>query len=266
MRLVTGTRTRILADLTFEFDPSAATVTIEIDDNGTLHDATWVGPAVSVGAEWTRTAQTVEFFVAGPVDDPGTAIELPLGRHYTTAHVTAGADSFLTPSTVLDVVAEPLYVAVDELRDALANAGGAGSRTAAELSDDRLAVKLEEAVGEVVGTLSQFTIDAVSPPALLRTIVIGIASYLATLEFYGSQPLEERDPVVLGYARARDLLLRVSRGQIVVAGIDPANTGRAEGEPEIYQGTPSLGLADSFTPDYGARHNAPAYFGGAVWE
>ena len=46
------------------------------------------------------------------------------------------------------------YVTVEQLRVALANAGGAGSRTAAELPDDRLAAALREAEGEVTGRLT----------------------------------------------------------------------------------------------------------------
>lgn len=269
MRLITGTRTRILADLTFGFDPAGATVELEVDDNGTLYPATWTGPAVAGDGEWTRTAQSDGFFVAGPVpdDELAGAVELPLGRHFTTAHVTNAGTPFVTPSTVIDVVDELRYVTVGELRDHLASAGGAGSRTAAVLPDDRLAVKLEEATAEVLGRLAGgYVIRAGATPPMLRTIIVAIAAYLATLEFYGSQPVEDRDPIVLGYARARELLTQLARGALVIDGIDPAQTGRGEGDPEIYQGVPSTGLADVFADDPYRGRNMPAYHGGVWWE
>jgi phage gp36-like protein len=169
------------------------------------------------------------------------------------------------------------YVTIEDLKESLADAGGAGARTAANLEDPRLQANLDEATGEVTGRLTRSyelpdpgEDPATSPgsiPALLRTIILGIAGYLATLEFYGSQPVEERDPVVLRYARARELLTQVARGDLTVEGVDPKGDSSPSGEPAIYQGVPSLGVADSFNPALeGRRLNAPPYFGGATWE
>lgn len=267
MRLTVGTRTRIIADLTFEFDPTNATVELELDDSGVWHPATWTGPAVVLpSGDWTREAQSDEFFIGGESD--GSAVALPIGRHFTTARVTLAGQPYLAPSTIIDVVAESRFVTVDELRDQLANAGGAGSRTAAELPDDRIAVNLEEATDEVLGAIGAggyVIADGVAPPAV-RSIVLGIGSYLATLEFYGSQPLEDRDPVVLRYTRAQQLLARVASGKVEVLGVDK-EAGTGSGDAEIYQGTPNLRLAETFAADeYGGRINTAAHFGGAVWE
>lgn len=169
------------------------------------------------------------------------------------------------------------YVTVGQLKAALANGGGAGARTAADLPDARLQANLDEATGEVTGRLTRsFKLPdpgedpATSPesiPPLMRTIIIGIAGYLATLELFGSQPVEERDPVVLRYARAQDLLKQVAGGLLVVDGLEPKGPDSAPGgAPEIYQGTPAVGLADEFTVDAYGRHNMPAHFGGVVWE
>lgn len=268
MRLVTGTVTRILVDLTFEFDPSAATVQVELDDDGVLLPATWVGPAVedTAGGTWSRTAQTDGTFIAGPVADPAPYVELDLGRHFTTAHITAGTDSFVTPATVIDVVNELRSVTVGELRDHLTNAGGAGARTAGQLSDERLAVKLEEATAETLGRLGAFTIAPGAAPPLLRTIILGIGAYLATLEYFGSQALEERDPMVLGYARAEKLLGEIAKGILTVAGITLTSGTVASGDAAVYGGA-DVGLASGWMDGmYDGRHNSPAHSGGVTWE
>ena len=169
------------------------------------------------------------------------------------------------------------YVTTSEFAEALANAGGAGSRTAAALPEHRLEANLEEATAETVGALAGFALppdggDAAAPmtPPLLRTIIVGIAGYLATLEFYGSQALEERDPVALRYARARELLKAVTGGTLAVEGIEakgddsPSTVG---GAPAIYQGPGgAVGLADGWLEDSRHGHpSSPPYFGGVVW-
>lgn len=170
------------------------------------------------------------------------------------------------------------YVTVADLKAALQDAGGIGARTAAVLPDGRLQANIDEAAAEVTGRLTRsYTLPdpgadpLVVPdgiPALLRTIILGIAAYLATLEFNGSQALEERDPIQLRYTRALDLLKQVAKGDLVVPGVDPNAGESPSGEPEIYQGHARLGVADSFYPDdYAGRHNMPAHLGGGlVWE
>lgn len=265
MRLTTGTRTRILADLTFEFDPSAATVQLEID-GGDMVAATWAGPAVAQGGTWTRTAQSDGFYIAGPVDDPDGATVLALGRHNVTAHVLAAGESYVTPATVIDVVNALNAVTVGELRDRLTNAGGAGSRTAGELSDDRLAANLEEAIGETLGRLSRFTIAPGAVPPLLRSIILAIGAYLATLEYFGSQPLEDRDPMVLAYARAEKQLDQLARGVLVDPGITRPDEGSPSGEAAVFGGA-NMGLAEGWVSDLhnGGHPNMPPHYGGVTW-
>lgn len=168
------------------------------------------------------------------------------------------------------------YVTDRQLQQALADAGGAGARTAATLPTGRLEANVQEATAEVVGRLGGFALPDPGPdgepnadtPPLLRSIIIGIAGYLATLEFYGTAEVSDRDPVVLRYTRARELLAQLAAGTLVVAGIDvkAQRDTPAAGDAAIYGGTPYLGLADGFTPDTYGRHTSYPYTGGAVWE
>lgn len=163
------------------------------------------------------------------------------------------------------------YVNLTEFQAALANAGGAGSRTAAQLPDDRLDANLYEATAEVEGRLSRNYVLPIggptSTPTLLKTIIIGIAGYTATLEFYGSQPLEDRDPVVLRYARARELLALVASGQLTVEGITDKTAGGTIGDPAIYQPGPAVDLTrEAPAPTYfGGYYPGGVYNGGATW-
>lgn len=167
------------------------------------------------------------------------------------------------------------YLTADQLSAMLADAGGAGARTAAELPTGRLEANVAEAADEVVGRLSGiYTLPAPGPegvenddtPPLLRTIVAGIAGYLATLEFYGTQEVQERDPVVLRYTRAQRLLDQLAAGTLKVAGITVTEgSAGPTGTAEVFGGV-SVGLADGFLADSSGRHNTPWHAGGLVWE
>lgn len=171
------------------------------------------------------------------------------------------------------------YVTKAELKASLADAGGAGARTAASLPDGRLQVNVDEATGEVAGRLRRsFTLPDPGPdanasppstPALLKTIIVGIAGYLATLEFYGSQPVEERDPVVLRYARAEKLLDQVAKGDLELELELLEGNESPTGSPAIFQppGQANIGLAEVFNPDaYPSHPNMAPYTGGTGWE
>lgn len=159
------------------------------------------------------------------------------------------------------------YLTVTDFKARLANAGGAGARTAAELPEERLAANSREAEAVVIGRLRHFTLpaaDAENVPDLLLTIIAGFAGYTATLEFFGSQPFEDRDPVVLRYLYAKEQLAAIQAGDLVVPGIDPGTGGNPDqqgGDPETYQ-PPSayLGLAEGLT-DYPGG----GYAGGGIY-
>lgn len=163
----------------------------------------------------------------------------------------------------------PDLVTLPAFRAALANAGGAGSRTAAELPEDRLEAALDEAEAEVVGRLSQnFVVPTVPAefPDLLAGIVYGIAGYVATLEYFGSQPVEDRDPVVLRYQRAQALLGQIAAGKVRLEELPEVTAGVVAGDAEIYNVGPAVNLTDQapIGTAYGYHEGAP-HMGGVLW-
>lgn len=163
-------------------------------------------------------------------------------------------------------------VTLPDFREALANGGGAGARTAAELQDERLEANLNEGEDEVLGRLARdFTVPATPDevPDLIRGIIFGIAGYAATLEFFGSRPLEQRDPVVLRYERAQALLTKVANGLVRVPGIDDQSGGSVDGSPEVYNVGPAVGLTEQAPlPPLGSPGwygPGGAYTGGLSW-
>lgn len=153
------------------------------------------------------------------------------------------------------------WVSLDDLADSLSNAGGAGSRTASELPRDRLLRHLENAHSRVRGRLHRFTIPSPldDAPGLLRSIVTDIAAYGATLEWNGSQPLEDRDPIALRYAAAMADLKLLANGDTVIAGVD-VTSGQPVGDPESYTMIPDVNLATGWAED--TASTTPGYWHG----
>lgn len=107
MRFDTGTRTRLLVDMTLDFDPTGST--IEVDVDGTWYPATWLETPTAQPVsrdyprgKWTQTAQTSEFF-AGPAATPDGATVLIVGRHNTQTRLTLGGEVIVRDSTPIDV-------------------------------------------------------------------------------------------------------------------------------------------------------------------
>lgn len=109
MKFETDTRTRILADMTLDYDPTSTTVEVKVDDD--WYPATWQGSATSrtftkdgrTRTEWKQTAQTIGYFAGPDFVSPGAAVVLTAGRHVTKTRVTAGQDSITHDSTAIDV-------------------------------------------------------------------------------------------------------------------------------------------------------------------
>lgn len=107
MRLHPDTRTRLLIDCELDVDPTDATIEVEVD--GTWHDAVWLFDPVKTTVRrgranvdvWTQTAQTVDYF-AGPGATADGATVLAAGRHLTQTRVT-GEDVLVNGSTPIDV-------------------------------------------------------------------------------------------------------------------------------------------------------------------
>lgn len=104
MRFDAGTRTRILAAMTLDFDPTGSTVEIRVDS--TWYAATWQGAPVSAGGKWTQTARTTGYFAGPEVSVPAGAVVLtatPTPRHLTQTRVTSGSDIIVADSDPVDI-------------------------------------------------------------------------------------------------------------------------------------------------------------------
>lgn len=101
MKFDAGTRTRILANMTLDFDPTGSTVEVSID--GLWHAATWQGSAVQAGSQWTQTARTTAYFAGIEVGIPDSAEILTNGRHLTQTRITSGTDIIVADSDPVDV-------------------------------------------------------------------------------------------------------------------------------------------------------------------
>lgn len=100
MRFDAGTRTRLLATMTLDFDPTGSTVEVKV--GATWFPATWQGSPVQSGGKWTQTARTTAYF-SGPDADSSGATALTAGRHLTQTRVTSGTDIIADDSDPIDV-------------------------------------------------------------------------------------------------------------------------------------------------------------------
>ena len=100
MKFDAGTRTRLLAQMTLDFDPTGSTVEVKV--GATWYPATWQGSPVAAAGKWTQTARTTGYF-AGPEADLGAATLLALGRHLTQTRVTSGTDVITADAAPIDV-------------------------------------------------------------------------------------------------------------------------------------------------------------------
>lgn len=98
-----GTRTRIFARMTLDFDPTGSTVELQVDDE--WYDATWLGSPVRLGEKWTQTARTDGYFAGPDVETPDSAVVLSDGlpRHRTKTRITLDQDVIVANSTVIEV-------------------------------------------------------------------------------------------------------------------------------------------------------------------
>lgn len=105
MKFDAGTRTRIIATLMLDFDPTGSTVEVKI--GSTWYPATWQGTPVSAAGKWTQSARTTGYFAGPEVASPGAAVVLtvtPTPRHLTQTRVTSGTDIIVADSDPVDIV------------------------------------------------------------------------------------------------------------------------------------------------------------------
>lgn len=113
MNFDSGTRTRLLVDMTLDFDPAGTTLEVAVD--GTWYPATWQDTATAVAAvgtpgssgykppKWYQTGQTTGYFAGPQVASPGSAVVLALGTHSFATRVTSGADVIESPDRPLEI-------------------------------------------------------------------------------------------------------------------------------------------------------------------
>lgn len=107
------------------------------------------------------------------------------------------------------------YCTVDEVRGVLARDTSQPAGTAATERDvDLLEYQIAAAQGEVDGRLTgrYITPFADPVPALLKSLTVDVAAYLATLTYRQSKSLEIDDPVRLRYQRALAILQELAAG------------------------------------------------------
>lgn len=155
-------------------------------------------------------------------------------------------------------------VSLSQLRDALKGSAGAGARTAATLEDGPLIAALNEAHAEVLGKLGMVYAvpenDTWNAPDLIRSLILAVASYLATLTWLNGRDLSDRDPVALRYARAQTMLRQVLEGTLAVDGLEPAPSGGV-GDVPSFEANPFVNLAGDVNGPSG--YPGSPSFGGA---
>jgi hypothetical protein len=111
VKLNSATRTRLIADMELDFDPTGSEVAVKVDD--TWHVAEWQGAPTQrqvrdrrtgeMRDHWTQIARTTGYF-AGPEATATGATVLAAGRHLTQTRVTLGSDVIVADSSPVDVI------------------------------------------------------------------------------------------------------------------------------------------------------------------
>lgn len=108
------------------------------------------------------------------------------------------------------------YCTADDVRGVLARfiekpAGTAG----VERDADILAYQISAAQAEVDARLAgRYQVPFVTVPALVKSLTVDVAAYLATLTYRQSKDLAIDDPVRLRYQRALDMLKELAGGSM----------------------------------------------------
>lgn len=142
-----------------------------------------------------------------------------------------------------------MYATANDVRLAVARDPSRPNSTA-DLGDDQLDEAIENAQSQIDGYLrGRYTLPFQEPyPALVKSLTIDIAAYLAGLNWYQETELLASDPLALRYARAMALLKSVACGEIELdagdGGAPISGTENTMGAPiNRYDGT-MFGLSD----------------------
>jgi phage gp36-like protein len=141
---------------------------------------------------------------------------------------------------------------VDAVREAL-NPDGGGDvdlGSAAGMSNSGLQAACDEADAEVTGRIfNRYPTLPAPAPAMVVSIAVDIAAYLATLTFRRGDPIVPGHPVLLRYQRAQALLGQIAAGTMPLVGVETVDAQHAS-DAEIFNPT----QGDMFTPrDVGMR-------------
>lgn len=111
-----------------------------------------------------------------------------------------------------------MYASVDDVRAVLARNPGQVPNTAASLDDAAITSHITSAEAQVNGRISgRYTVPFTDAdvPKLVADITRDIAAYLCDLTFrQGTDYESDRDPVVLRYQQAQQLLGQIATGAI----------------------------------------------------
>lgn len=89
----TEARTRLLADMTLDINPTGTTIAIKIDT--VWHPAEWLDQPVVQGNRWAQTARTTGTFVGPAAANQASATQLTAGTHTTKTKVVSGTDELV---------------------------------------------------------------------------------------------------------------------------------------------------------------------------
>jgi len=107
------------------------------------------------------------------------------------------------------------YGTASDLRDVLVPRGDPLSNTAASMDD----IQLEEAIVDAMGLVDGYTgtaFDDQDVPRLVKTLTLHIAAYFATMTYRKNVELSQRDPIVLRYQNALQILAAIQQGIISI--------------------------------------------------
>ncbi|MCW2902592.1 MAG: hypothetical protein JWO67_4857 [Streptosporangiaceae bacterium] len=116
------------------------------------------------------------------------------------------------------------YASPDEVRAAITRDLNRLGGSAASMDDQQLDAAITNAQSQVDGKLRRLYLVPFSPvPDLVKSIVIDIAGWLATMNYRQEKEIPEVDPIVRRYNRAHDLLCCIAEGHLALP--DAAGTG-----------------------------------------
>lgn len=151
------------------------------------------------------------------------------------------------------------YALVDEVRAAVTRDLNKVSGSSASMTDDQIEAAIDNAQSQVDSKMRRLYLVPFSPaPAMIKSITIDIAGFLATANYRQEKIIPETDPIVRRYNRAHDLLCHLAQGFYALEDGDGLPLPRLNGLGRSV----SPSAAKLFTADdFGVNRT----LGGALW-